>query len=264
MRITHLFSPLLVLGLAACATTARTDEEQAMATSLEARDIVPASTAQRDAIRSQDLLTQATFWAEVYDINPSDAEAALELSNVLRRMGNISRSGEVAQQALVQHPENPGLLLAFGSALAASGWGEHAIEPLQRAAQLDSNNWQIHNTLGVSFEQAGQDEAARHYFAEALRLSPAEPAVLSNLALSHALSGNPDMAENMLREAMIRPGADATIRQNLALVIALQGRFDEAEDMARIDVTPQMAEANMDYIRSMLTSQRRYDSVIAD
>ena len=235
-----------------------------MAAALETRDIVPASAEQREAIKTQDLLTQATFWAEVYDINPSDAEAALELSNVLRQMGNISRSGEIAQQALVQHPQNPGLLLAFGSALAASGWGEHAIEPLQRAVQLDSNNWQIHNTLGVSLEQTGQDEAARYNFAEALRLSPGEPAVLSNLALSYALSGNPEIAENMLREAMIRPGADATIRQNLALVIALQGRFDEAEDMARIDVTPLMAEANMDYIRSMLTSQRRYDSVIAD
>ena len=87
---------------------------------------------------------------------------------------------------------------------------------------------------------------------------------MSNLALSYAFDGDAAQAERLLREAMARPTAAATVRQNLALVIALQGRFDEAEAMARVDVSPQTAEANMAYVRAMLTSGRRWDAIRDD
>ncbi len=120
------------------------------------------------------------------------------------------------------------------------------------------------NALGVAQEQAGQPGPARASFQAALELQPGNPSILSNIALSYMAAGETETAERMLREAMIRPGADPTVRQNLALAMALQGRFEEAETMARVDVSPQRAEANMAYIRSMLTSRRRYDAVRAD
>lgn len=264
MRISNILIPLAVLSLSACATTGRTPEEQAMAVELDARSIVPATSQARAAIRSQDMLTQATFWAEAHELNPSDLEAAYELSNALRQLGNPQRAIEIAQQSLALHPGSPELLLAYGTALTSTGRGSRATEPLLRAAQADPGNWHILNTLGVAYEQGGMSERARQYFRDALALAPGEPSIMSNLALSHALSGEAETAERMLREAMIRPGAEAAVRQNLALVIALQGRFDEAEDMARFDVTPAMAQANMAYVRSMLTSRRSYDSLRAD
>tara|TARA_R110000868_G_scaffold53744_7_gene168672 strand:+ start:13172 stop:14017 length:846 start_codon:yes stop_codon:yes gene_type:complete len=264
MRISILIAPLAALALSACATTSRTPDEEALAASLDARNIVPSSDQERAAIRSQDILTQATFWAEAHELNPSDLEAAYELANALRQLGNTQRAIEIAQQSLALHPGSPELLLAYGTALTATGRGSRATESLHRAAQADPGNWHILNTLGVAYEQGGQSDQARQYFRQALTLSPGEPAIMSNLALSYALSGEAETAENMLREAMIRPGAEAAIRQNLALVVALQGRFDEAETIARMDVTPQMAQANMTYVRSMLTSRRRYDSLRAD
>lgn len=264
MRISILLLPLAALTLSACATTARTADEQALATSLDARSIVPATSQQRTAIRSQDMLTQATFWAEAHELNPSDLEAAYELANALRRLGNSQRAIEIAQQSLALHPDSPQLLLAYGTALTSIGRGSRAIESLHRAAQADPGNWRILNTLGVAYEQGGVSAQAQQYFRDALAVAPGEPSVMSNLALSHALAGEAEIAERMLREAMARPGAEATVRQNLALVIALQGRFDEAEQMARFDVTPAMAQANMAYIRSMLTSRRSYDSLRTD
>ena len=55
--------------------------------------------------------------------------------------------------------------------------------------------------------------------------------------------------------------ASARYGQNLALVLALQGRFDEAERIASIDTTPEMAAANMAYIRTLMSSPRRWDSL---
>jgi len=261
MRKHFALAPLGALLLAACATTAPTEQEQAVIDSMNANSIVPASATERQAIRSQDVLTQAAFWAEAHELNPTDLEAALELSRALRQLGNHQRAAEVARQTLALYPENADLLLAHGSALAAAGRGAAGVESLRRASQLEPGRWEIFNALGIALEQAGQSDGARTAFRSALTLSPGQPSILSNIAMSYVTSGDPDTAERMLREAMIRPGADATIRQNLALVIALQGRFDEAEEMARIDVSPQMAEANMAYIRSMLTSRRRYDAV---
>jgi Flp pilus assembly protein TadD len=264
MRPILAIAPLAALVLAACATTRPTEQEQAVIDTMNANTIVPASAAERQAIRSQDVLTQAAFWAEAYELNPSDLEASLELSRTLRQLGNHRRAAEVAQQTLALYPDNPQLLLAHGSALAAAGRGVAGLESLRRASELEPGNWRILNALGVAQEQAGQNALARETFRAALDLEPGRPAILSNLALSYATAGEAETAERMLREAMIRPGADATIRQNLALVIALQGRFDEAEQMARVDVSGDMAEANMAYIRAMLTSRRRYDSVRAD
>ena len=52
MRLIHALLPLTALTLAACATTAATEEEQAVIDTMNANTIVPASTAERQAIRS--------------------------------------------------------------------------------------------------------------------------------------------------------------------------------------------------------------------
>lgn len=261
MRRVSLVFPCLLLALGACATTDRTAAEDALAADLESTNIIPASFDERQAIRSQDLLTQAAFWAEAHDLNPSDLEAATELSIVLRKLGNPVRAAEIGRQTLALYPDNHDLLLAYGTALASSGRGAAALEPLNRALTQRSDDWRVLNALGVAYDQAGDPDQARQHFQRALDLEPAEASILSNLALSHAMSGDPATAERLLREAMIRPGADATIRQNLALVLALQGRFQEAEDMASVDTSPDMVDANMAYIRAMLTTTRRYDAL---
>ena len=257
-------SAICLAGLlaAACATSAElqpTEQEAALAEQLQSRSIVPATAEERAAIENQDLLTQAAFWAEAYELNPVDKEAAYKLSDVLRTLNNFERAGEVARQALALHPENAPLLSAYGMALVAMGQGQSAIEPLSRAQRADAQNWRVANALGVALEQTGRSERARTQFEQALVLSGGEPSVLSNLALSHMLDGEPERAEDLLRRAADQTGAGPEVRQNLALALALQGRFDEAETQALVDATPEMAEASLDYIRALMSSGRSYD-----
>ena len=125
------------LALSACATNAElapTPQEEALAEELQNASIVPATAEERAAIKSQDLLTQAAFWAEALELNPGDHEAAVELSIAVRKLGNAARAAEIARQALALRPDSPELQTALGLALAAAGQGEQAIEPLSRAA----------------------------------------------------------------------------------------------------------------------------------
>lgn len=252
----------LSLALGACATSAElapTEQEQALTAELQSRSIVPATEAERTAIRNQDLLTQAAFWAEAYELNPADREAAYELSGVLRQLGGAERAAEVARQALALYPEDTDLMTAFGLALAAGGRGAQAVEPLARAVQAGGADWRTVNALGVALDQTGRTEQARSRFLQALQLEPGEPAILNNLALSYLLNGEPERAESLLRQAMEDLSAGPEIRQNLALALALQGRFEEARQIALIDSTPEMADANLDYVRALMSSPRSWD-----
>ncbi len=81
------------------------------------------------------------------------------------------------------------------------------------------------------------------------------------MGLSFALTQRLPEAEQVLRQAAASPRADKRVRANLALVVALQGRFDEAEGIAIQDTTPQEAEANIAYIRQMMSQQNRWADI---
>lgn len=252
------------ISLGACATSAElapTEQEEALAAQLQSASIVPATADERAAMENQDLLTQAAFWAEAMELNPADHEAAYKLASVVRRLGNARRASEIARQALALRPQSSELNRELGLALTASGQGGEAIEPLSAALRNAPDDWRLINALGVAFDQAGRSAQARERFTQALLLAPGEPAVLSNLGLSYALAGDPERAEDFLRRAVASGSVDSQVRQNLALVVALQGRFDEAEQIALEDVTPEMAEANMAYVRDMMSSPRRWDDL---
>ena len=68
-------------------------------------------------------------------------------------------------------------------------------------------------------------------------------------------------AEQHLRRAIQMRGASTQTRQNLALVVGLQGRFDECRAIYAAELPPQQVEANMAYVRALLTQQNRWDMI---
>ena len=104
----------------------------------------------------------------------------------------------------------------------------------------------------------GDAQQARNLYRKALDLKPNEPSVLSNLGMSYVLEGDLKTAETYMRSASEQPGADSRVRQNLALVVGLQGRFDEAEQIASQELSPEQAQANVAYLRSMLSQQNAW------
>lgn len=215
-------------------------------------DVIRKATPEQRALADRlDPLSRATFWSNEADIDPSDPVAGVKLAAVLRELGRYEEADSAAQRVLAMRPNHYDALLEAARARIAGRKGFYAIEPLKLAIKSQPGDWRPQSLLGVALEQSERPAEAREAYQRALALSPENPAVLSNLAMSYAAEGDRVQAEQLLRRAVARPDATITERQNLALVIGLQGRLDEAERLIRADLPPDVASANLAYLRSL-------------
>ncbi len=225
----------------------------ATATASDAAKAAPrarATAEQRIVVERLDPLARAAFWANESNSDPADADAAVHLSSALRALGRFDEAGEAVARVLAAHPDHLEALLEAGRAKIGALQGFYAVEPLTRAAAAAPRDWRPHSLLGVAMEQVKRTADARLEYARALQLSPDNPAVLCNLALLDAAGGDRLGAEALLRRAVSQPGSGARERQNLALILGLGGRVDEAEALIRRDLPPELADANVAYLRS--------------
>jgi len=199
-----------------------------------------------------------------YAKNPKDRTIGLNYANVLRMNGRNDQSLAVMQQVAINNPNDREVLAAYGKAQAAAGQLEQALGTILRAQTPDRPDWRLKSAEGAILDQLGRSGEARQRYREALEINANEPSVLSNLGMSYLLAKDLKTAETYLRSAAGQPGADSSVRQNLALAVGLQGRFQEAENIARRELTAEQAEANVAYLRSMLTQQNAWKKLADD
>lgn len=202
----------------------------------------------QQALRS-DPLTQAAFFANQFDRDPTDAQMGLYLSNALRALGRNAEAADTAHKVLLFQPNNIDVLTAAAQAHIADNNAFYAVDPLQRIIGLKPNNWQAYSLLGVAYDQIKRTDDAQTAWATALKLSPNNPDVLTNMAMARVMTGDLAGAEPLLRTAAAQKTASIQVRQNLALVLGLEGQMAEAEKLLREDLPPEQAEANLAWLQ---------------
>jgi Flp pilus assembly protein TadD len=185
----------------------------------------------------------------------SDAQAAVRYAHELRANGLRGQAVAVLARTATEHPDDRGVLAAYGCALADNGRYQQALDVLDRAHAPGRPDWRILSVQGAVLDQMGRHEEAQRYYGTALRIVPDEPSVLSNLGLSYALAKDLVRAEATLRRATSQARVDAPARRNLALVVALQGRSPEANSIAHGELPSEAATANAIQLRQMLAQQ---------
>jgi Flp pilus assembly protein TadD len=255
--------PLALMAVSALAACATTGEGAGSQTAQLENGAAPhhqrgVDRAARERVGREDMLTQMAFWAGEYDTFPNDLEAAQRFVEALRQGGRNDRAAQTAADALRRFPDDRPLLLTYGLAQLASNNAQSALRPLALVAAADAQNWRARSALGVALDQLGRYSEARQAYQEALAIRPNDPGVLTNLGMSHLISGEPAEAEEVLRQAASLPGAPPQARLNLAVAVALQGRFDEAEQLERSDLPPAAVQANMAYLRGLLSDPRSW------
>ncbi len=225
------------------------------ATAVAAKPAAPdaprrATAQERIAANRLDPLTRSAFWAREADLDPTDAQAGIELGSALRALGRYPEAGEAVAKVLVLYPDNLDALLESARASVSAGKGFYALEPLRRAETVAPRDWRVYSLLAVAHDQNQQPVAARAAYDQALALSPENPAVLSNLGLWYATHGKPAMGETYLRRAAVQPAASPQERQNLALVLGMEGKLADAESLMREDLPPDVASGNLAYLRA--------------
>jgi len=220
----------------------------------------PSSSSLSQATAAQ-LNAMVNSYGAKYQRNPKDKRVGLAYASLLRTTGRSDQALAVMRQMVIYHPKDNDVLSAYGKALAASGNLLQALEVIKRAQRPDQPDWRLLSAQGAILDQLKRSEEARQLYRKALDIAPNEPSVLSNLGMSYLLANDLPSAEVYLRKANQQPGADSRIRQNLALVVGLQGRFDEAEKIASAELPTDEAQANIQYLRKMLTQQNAWNQI---
>ncbi len=202
-----------------------------------------------------DPLTQAAFFGDQFQHEPTNAQIGLYLSNALRSLGRNAEAADIAHRVLLFAPDNRDVLIAAARAHIADNQAFYAVDPLKHAIELKPGDWQPYSLLGVAYDQIKRSDDAQAAWATALKLSPDNPAVLTNMAMSDVTRGDFAHAEPLLRQAVAQKGANLQIRQNLALVLGLQGKMAEAEKLLREDLPPQQADANLTWLQQALAAR---------
>jgi Flp pilus assembly protein TadD len=203
-----------------------------------------------------DPLARAAFWAHEVQADPRDAAAGVRLAAALRALGRNDEAATAAEQVLVVDPGDRDALLESARARLAAGQGFYAIEPLNKLRALEPKDWRYVSLLGVAYEQVSRTDDAETAWRQALQMSPDNPAILSNLAMHYAARGQSSEAERLLRQAAAQPNANIQVRQNLALILGLEGKLAEAEQLERQDLPPELADANIAYLRAASSGPR--------
>ncbi|MDH6265323.1 Flp pilus assembly protein TadD [Rhizobium sp. SG_E_25_P2] len=211
-----------------------------------------------EAMTQPELQAASRKIGDAYAKSPSDRNAGLNYAALLRMTGRNAQALAVMQQVAIRNPTDRIVLAAYGKAQAAAGQFEQALSTINRAQTPDRPDWKLESAKGAILDQLGRTEEARLAYRSALDIHPNEPSVLSNLGMSYLLTRDLRTAETYLRSAVAQPGADSRVRQNFALVVGLQGRFQEAENIARQELTAEQAEANVAYLKGMLSQDNSW------
>ena len=193
----------------------------------------------------------AQHYAALHSKYPLDKQITLALARNLRFAGNPQQAIAVLNSgALAQSPDAL-TLLELGKDYLAADQLNLAKPTLERARAAAPLNWEILSSLGVVYDYEGDYEQAQQQYDAALFVDPENPTVLNNKALSLAQQGRLDEAVKTMEIATDQPSASAQARQNLALLMALKGDSESAERLARKDLPPAVAEANIEYYKSL-------------
>ena len=240
------FAGLAALALSACASNRTT-------TSVRAPDFSSQSTAQ-----SQSTLMEL---AARYRHKPRDKATIIYYAAALRAHSQSEQAAAVLEAGMAVHRQDPDIRVAYAKALTASGRFEQALAVVDDTIDRAAPNWDALSVKGAVLDQMGRHEEARRLYRQAIGIAPGEASLYANLGLSHAMTNDLPTAERELRRAVGLRTATSKVRQNLALVIGLQGRFEECEAIFAAELPPDQVEANMSYIRALLTQQNRWDLI---
>lgn len=199
--------------------------------------------------------------ASRYKKRPQDKVVIIYYAAALRAAGQPDQAASVIEAGLTIHRNDLDLRIAYAKALTAAGRFPQALNVANDAIDPASPDWNALMVKGAILDQNGRNEEARALYTQALLIAPGEASLQANLGLSFAMTNELDKAEMHLRKAVTMRGANSQIRQNLALVVGLQGRFEECRALFARELPPEQVEANMEYIRALLTQQNRWDLI---
>ena len=200
---------------------------------------------------------------KAWSADPGNIELGLTYAANLQALGQINDQMKVLDELARRNPEDAKLQAYYGKQLTYNGRAAEGERVLQRLVDTGKADWRVHSALGSALDQQAKFTDARAQYAVALESGARKLTVLNNIGMSYMLEGDLKSAEATLREAagLAEAADEPRVRQNLALAVGLQGRFEEARDIASRDLPPETVEANLTYLKTMLSQPNTWQTL---
>jgi Flp pilus assembly protein TadD len=238
----------LMLALAGCQTT-----------SVANRDSDLFSTASTGEASLKDTAAAGKRW----QADRKDIRLGMAYARQLQALGQTQKQMKVLDELAGHHPHDMRLQTYYGKQLVRTGQSSRAVPVLQSVVKSGKADWKTYSALGSALDQTSRHVQARQYYETALQSKPGEVTIMNNIGMSHLLEGNLQQAEVALKKANEQPGSQQhpRVRQNPALAVGLQGRFDEARDIASRDLPPEQVEANLAFLKKMMSQNNTWQKL---
>lgn len=182
----------------------------------------------------------------VLDENPTQADA-LHLDGLsLHAMGRHSEALRRIDDAIAVKPLEPAFRVSAGAVAVAGGDAMAALGHYKCALELDPENADACNNLGVALRTLGRFTEAEVVLRQALRLRPDSAGAHINLGVVLRSLGRAEEAIAAFRKSVEIDPTLAAAHNNLGNVLKSQRRYDEALaslDQA-VDLEPAYADAH--------------------
>jgi len=162
------------------------------------------------------------------ELDPNSEEALTSLAALYSELGDTQGAVEMLTRASQKRP-NSKILAALGSTYEQLNQHEKAVEALEKALQLDRNNWEARRSLARNLLAADQyDKALVHYQALAQQ-DPQDSRNFLGLAQIYRHKRAFDQARANLQKAAAQAPSDAVeIPYNEVMLLESEGKTDQA------------------------------------
>ena len=183
---------------------------------------------------------------------PDHPEAVLILGLAQRINGKPAESHATLGTLVAGHPFWADAHYQLGSTLTALGLADEAARALKRATELKPQLSDAWRALGDLATAAGDTEAADRHYAQQIKTSVSNPALLE--AAGALLDNRLAIAERLLKAFLKHFPTDVTAIRMLAEVAARIGRFADAETLLRrcLELAPSFVPARHNYALALL------------
>lgn len=162
------------------------------------------------------------------ELDPDRADALFGLARLRFAAGHPGDSLDLIERGCRAHPDDPRGPHMLGRMYLEQGLLAAAIRALRQAKALAPGDPDLRADLGLALQTAGDDEAARACYLEALEQRPDHHPALAGLARLAELAGNPAEAVTRLEPVAGQQGASPELVAVYGRLLAQTGRRDEA------------------------------------
>ena len=157
-----------------------------------------------------------------------DAYSFLRAGMANERTGDYTGAVRSYRRGLEIEPENVELLNAIGLSLFQQGKSAEAVVAFEKALAIDPKHWKAHNNLALAAIDIGELEVAEAHYRESLAIEP-QPAIYNDLGFVLERLGMPEQAAEEFRKALELDPQSASAHFNLGASLVRSGEFAEAE-----------------------------------